>query len=106
MKLLLDENLPHQMRLEIPGHEVFTVSYMGWCGMEDGQLLESAAKAGFDALITNDRGVEFEQNPSSLPLSVVLLVVKTNTLQALRPLYAGLAQALKSLSPCCFIKVE
>jgi hypothetical protein len=29
MKLLLDENLPHQLRNEIAGHEVFTVAYMG-----------------------------------------------------------------------------
>ena len=28
MKLLLDENLPHQMRLELPGHEIFTAAYM------------------------------------------------------------------------------
>ncbi len=32
MKLLLDENLPHQLRHEVPGHEVFTVAYMGWSG--------------------------------------------------------------------------
>jgi hypothetical protein len=27
MKLLLDENLPHQTRLEIQGHELYTVAY-------------------------------------------------------------------------------
>lgn len=29
MKLLLDENLPHQLRHEITGHECSTVAYMG-----------------------------------------------------------------------------
>ena len=33
MKLLLDENLPHQLRLELPGHEVITVAYMNWSGV-------------------------------------------------------------------------
>lgn len=33
MRLLLDENLPHQMRLELPGHDVFTVACMGWGGV-------------------------------------------------------------------------
>lgn len=50
MKLLLDENLPHQMRLELPGHEVFTAAYMNWGGIENGELLRQAAAEGFDAL--------------------------------------------------------
>ncbi|HEX4052717.1 MAG TPA: DUF5615 family PIN-like protein [Tepidisphaeraceae bacterium] len=60
MKLLLDENLPHQLRSEIVGRDIFTVAYMGWSGIENGELLAKTAQAGFDALITNDRGLEFE----------------------------------------------
>lgn len=55
MKLLLDENLPHRLRQEIVGHEVVTVAYLGWSGIDNGKLLEQAAAHGFDALITNDR---------------------------------------------------
>jgi len=29
MKLLLDENLPHDLRHFLPGHEVVTVAYLG-----------------------------------------------------------------------------
>jgi len=39
MRLLLDENLPHQLRLELPGHDVFTAAYMGLGGVENGELL-------------------------------------------------------------------
>ena len=39
MKLLLDENLPHKLRHEIAGHEVVTAGYMGWSGIENGELL-------------------------------------------------------------------
>jgi predicted nuclease of predicted toxin-antitoxin system len=52
MKLLLDENLPHQLRRELPGHDCYTVAYMGWAGVENGDLLALAASAGFDALVT------------------------------------------------------
>ena len=45
MRLLLDENLPHQMRLELPGHDVFTAAYMGWAGVENGEPLRLAAAA-------------------------------------------------------------
>jgi hypothetical protein len=49
MKLLLDENLPHRLRLLITGHDVRTVSYMGWSGVENGELLSRAAADGFEA---------------------------------------------------------
>ena len=39
MKLLLDENLPHALRLELPGHDCYTVAFMGWSGVENGALL-------------------------------------------------------------------
>jgi hypothetical protein len=51
MKLLLDENLPHQLRNEILGHEVFTVAYMGWSGIDNGRLLQEAYSDNFNALI-------------------------------------------------------
>jgi hypothetical protein len=105
MKQHLDENLPHRLRLEIPGHEVFTASYMGWSGIENGQLLRVAADAGFDALVTNDRGMEYEQNQAALPLAVVMLVIPSSTIEAIRPLYPRLAEALKHLRPRALVKV-
>lgn len=47
MKLLLDENLPHDLRAKLVGHEVFTVAYMKWSGLENGELLSAAAGCGF-----------------------------------------------------------
>jgi hypothetical protein len=105
MKLLLDENLPHKLRSEIVGHEVFTVAYMGWSGLENGALLAQAAAAGFNALITTDRGLEYEQHQGALPISVVILVAGSNTIEALRPLYTALDIALASLSPRTLVKV-
>ena len=73
MKLLLDENIPHELRnLLSPPHDVFTVRYMGWAGVANGELLARAPADGFDALITTDRGYEHQQNVSTLPCSVVL----------------------------------
>ena len=60
MKLLLDENLPHQLRHEIPGHDCVTVAYMGWSGVENGELLARATSAAFDALVTKDANVQYE----------------------------------------------
>lgn len=105
MKLLLDENLPHALRSELPGHDVFTVAYMGWTGVANGELLRIAAEAGFEALITNDRGLEYEQRLDALPVAVVVLLAKANTIESIRPLLAELLTILAGLRPHAFVKV-
>jgi len=106
MKLLLDENLPHQLRHEILGHEVFTVAYMGWSGVDNGSLLSAAASAGFDVLVTNDRGLEYDQNLDVLPVAVVVLLAPANTIESLRPLLPELEVTLNQLTAGEFRKVQ
>jgi hypothetical protein len=76
MKLLLDENLPHPLRHHLRGHEVFTVHYLGWLSVSNGRLLQLAADAGFDALVTLDSGVPYQQNLATLPVGVVILTAE------------------------------
>jgi len=106
MKLLLDEHLPHQFRDEIAGHDVYTVAYMGWAGVENGELLLRAESHAFDAVITNDGGVENEQNLDTLPVTVVFLDATANTMEVLRPLVPELLTALESLQPRQFVKLK
>ena len=106
MKLLLDENLPHKLRLELSGHEVFTATFMGWSGIENGELLAIAARHGFDAMLTTDRGMEYEQNTSDLPLSVVILKVPTNAIEDIRPLIPRLLSILANLTPKSLVRIE
>jgi hypothetical protein len=106
VKLLLDENLPHQLRLELPGHDVFTAAFMGWSGVENGELLTRPAAEGFGALVTNDRGLEYQQNLSSLPVTVVVLLAEANTLEAIRPLIPELLALLGRVKAKEFHKVE
>jgi hypothetical protein len=99
MRLLLDENLPHPLRHEISGHDCRTVAYMGWAGIENGELLKRAASAGFDALLTKDQGLEFELNLVDLPVAVVILHAPSNKLVDIRPLLPALLQALTNFAP-------
>jgi hypothetical protein len=105
VKLLLDENLPHQIRLELPGHEVFTAAYMKWNGIENGKLLRLASAAGFEALITNDRGLEYQQNLGALPIAVVVVLAKANTIEAIRPVYQDLLAVLARIHSGEFVKI-
>lgn len=105
-KLLLDENLPHQIRLEIEGHEVLTVAFMGWSGVENSELLDRAAAERFDALITNDRGIAYGQNGAELPVAVIILRAKANHIEAIRPLYPALQRALHTLKPRTIVTLD
>ncbi len=106
MRLLLDENLPHQFRLELPGYVVITAAYMGWSGVENGELLQRAADAGFDAVVTNDCGLEYQQNLTALPVAVVVVLAPANTVESIRLALPALLAALTVLRPREFVKVS
>ncbi len=99
MRLLLDENLPHRLRVVLEGHEVFTAAYAGLSGVSNGQLLARAASNRFDALVTCDTGMPNQHDPSALPLSIVVLHAPSNDLNDLLPLIPALLKTLNHLSP-------
>jgi hypothetical protein len=78
---------------------------MGWGGVENGELLKLAADATFDVLMTNDRGLEHEQNQGSLPIAVLVLMTKSNNIEAIRPLYPRLQEMPGHLRPGELAKV-
>ena len=73
MKILLDENLPHELRSRLPAHDVFTVAYLNWEALENGALLRQAALEKFDVMITLDQGVQHQQNLQKLPIAVLVI---------------------------------
>ena len=64
-----------------------TVQEMGWTGIANGLLLSLSAAEGFDALVTVDRGIEYRQNPDTLPIPVIIIMLAhRNRLAELQPL--------------------
>ena len=104
MRLLLDESVPSRLRRSLPNHAVKTVVEMGWGGTKNGELLALACRE-FDALVTVDKNLPYQQNPGTLPMAVVVLDAYSNELPALLPLVLELEQALASLPPRAFVRV-
>ena len=77
---------------------------MGWTSLSNGALLRQAA-ATFDALLTADQNIEFQQNVKTLPMAVVVLVADSNRLESLEPLVPDLLQALEALQPKVLVRV-
>jgi hypothetical protein len=73
VKVLLDENLDHALRNLLVPHEVVTVIYMGWAGLQNGALLRAAEVSGFDVLLTGDQTLHQEQNLAGRRLAIVAL---------------------------------
>ena len=98
MRLLLDESIPVKFRRSLPDHEVRTVVEMDWSGIKNGKLLALAAES-FDAFVTVDKNLPYQQNLTTLPVAVVVLDAVSNELSALLHLLPALEQALLSLKP-------
>src|SRR5207237_7885234 len=105
MRILLDESLPRRLRTSFPGHEVATVAEAGWPGLENGELLRLAASR-FGLFVTADQSLQYQQNLSSLPLSVAVLAAANNRLEALLPLVAQLVARLDDLPARTFVRCD
>lgn len=104
MRLLLDESVPSRLRRALPNHDVKTVVEMGWGGVKNGNLLALAA-SDFDAFITVDKNLPYQQDVSSLPIAVVVLDAYSNELSSLLPLVPRLERALATLAPRTYVRV-
>ena len=98
MRILLDESLPRELRDDLPGHAVKTVTEVGWSGVRNGELLRRAAE-NFDVFVTADQNLQYQQNLAALPVAVVVLVARNNRIQSLQPLVPALLARLASLAP-------
>jgi hypothetical protein len=97
-RILLDENLPRLLKLELKGFEVRSVVEAGWAGTKNGRLLLLAERE-FDVFLTADRNLPHQQTLSSLSLGVVVLAAGSTKLEDLRPLAADIRTAAESIQP-------
>jgi predicted nuclease of predicted toxin-antitoxin system len=96
MRVPLDECVPARLKRHIAGHLVRTVHDEGWAGVKNGELLRLAEQK-FDAFVTVDRNLRFQQNLSGFAIAVVLLEARNNDIDQLMPLIPSLIKALDDL---------
>ncbi len=105
MRVLLDENLDWRLVHHFDADfQVTTVSQQGWKGMRNGELLRQASKT-FDALITMDKGIEYQQNLRKYSVGIILISAKSNRLQDIQPAMRRVNQILRTLEPGQIIPV-
>jgi hypothetical protein len=102
--VLLDENLDHALRKLLGPHDVATVTYMGWAGLKNGELLQAAENDGFEVLLTGDQTLSHEQNIGGRRLAIIAL--SAIQLPIIRENLAKVIAAIDSAAPGTFQLVE
>ena len=94
MRLLLDECVPRPLLRDLTGHDAHHVVDMGWSSKRNGELLKLMLAERFEALLTVDQNLPFQQNLRASSIAVVVVVARTNRVKELRPLMPRILDAL------------
>ena len=100
MRLLLDENLPKRLKQDFSDHEIFTVRDKGWNGKKNGELLTLMISENFDALLTFDRNLRYQQNFQKFSLPVLVLSAADNSYLTLSKIVPKIKETLISELSC------
>jgi predicted nuclease of predicted toxin-antitoxin system len=96
MKILLDENLPKQLKADFgAGYDIKTVRDMGWLGKKNGELLGLIVFNGFDFFVTIDKNLRHQQNLDRFDLKIFLLLAVNNRRETLQVLIEKIKDKLK-----------
>ena len=105
MRILLDESVPRALGFLIQGHFVRTVQTAGFAGLFNGELLASMQSAGFDALITFDQNLPYQQN-ANLPVTVIVLIAPTNRVETALKFAPQILSAMVNLKAGQLLRLE
>ena len=105
MRILLDECVNQRLRNYLLGHECQSARYAGLGGLKNGELLAAAEAAGFEILLTVDRGFSYEQNFIGRKIAVIILSTKSIALKDLLPHVPECLALLLTITPGNVAKV-
>lgn len=105
MNILLDENIPVQLKAALPGHLVKSVNDrdVGWKNIKNGLLL-AEMEGRFDLLITADRNMYAQQNLSGRRFSI--LVLPTNRRKDVLALADRIVDVIDDLTTGTYLVLE
>ena len=86
MKLLLDENLPKRLKNDFLWHDVYTMHELNWCGITDRELMQLLIRNKFDALLTFDKNLSYQQNFQKYSITIFVLTAINNSYRELKKL--------------------
>lgn len=102
MKILFDECLPEPLRPLLAGLDIRTAQEMGWGRVKNGELLKRA-EGVFDAFVTADQSLKYQQNLTGRQLAI--LVLSTNRWPRVQAKAVQIAAAIQALRPGDYVEL-
>lgn len=102
MKILFDQGVPAPLAAFLIGHSVVRAAQRGWGGIRNGDLLVRA-EGEFDALVTTDQNLAYQQNLKQRRIAI--LVLGKGNWPQLKPHAVQIAASVNQLQPGAFIEV-
>lgn len=104
MRILFDQGTPKPLRQALKGHEVSTAFSQGWQLLQNGDLLAAAEAVGFEAIITTDKNLRYQQNLAGRRIAVVVLW--TTDWRAIRDHTQLIADAVEALASGAYVELS
>ena len=92
------------MALAASGFDCTTVQEAGWSGKENGELL-ALADASFDAVVTIDRNLRYQQNLTGHRIALLIVRARSNRVLDLEPHFSACAETLRTIQPGTVVEV-
>jgi hypothetical protein len=103
MRILFDHGTPVPLRRALSGHQIVTAYELGWAKLANGALL-SVAEAEFDALITTDQSLRYQQNLVGRRLAI--LVLPTTSWPRIQAHVERIVSAVDALNPGDIVELK
>jgi hypothetical protein len=103
MLILFDNGTPRGLARYLVGHTVEEARARGWEEFENGELIRIAEEAGFEAMVTTDRNIRYQQNLKDRKLALVVL--GHSQWPMVKLVASEIAAAVNSAGPGSYVEV-
>lgn len=73
MRILFDQGVTFPISRHLTGHVVAVAVDLGWDRLRNGELLAAAEEAGYDALLTTDKNLQYQQNLKARKIAILVI---------------------------------
>jgi predicted nuclease of predicted toxin-antitoxin system len=102
--VLFDEDVPRQLRRDLPEFKIRAVQEEGWSSVKNGELLRLSSPT-FDVLVTADRRLQHQQNIARHDIGVVVIATGDTRLPRIQQALDELRAAIRDVEPGTVIVV-
>src|SRR5665213_3378648 len=104
MRILFDHGTPSGIARSLSPHQVTEAIERGWDRISNGELLKLAEAAGFDLLLTTDKGIRYQQNLTDRKITIVVL--GNSTWRIVRLYLDRISLAVNDATPGSYVEVN